>query len=239
MKTPYFFLLTICTVTTSAYAAAPTLDDSYYSSNADYGVSSGSINSNLIKLQKDVAQLKAKVADQAKVMRDLNARQNNLESRVYAGTAINPNYDPSQSKRVSTGSFEEHETANALPAEKSRYARAYNIFRDGGYDEAIAEFQSIISTYPDGEYADNSQYWIGEALLKKGNKQSAMKAFDRVIRGYPRSPKVPDALLKLGMTQYSMGNKDKAREYYDYLIDAYPGSPSANKAYDKKLQAGL
>lgn len=238
MKTTYFFLLTMCAAT-SAYAV-PVLDDSSY--NDDLYASRSTVRSAasatsssstpITKLQKEVAQLKTKV--------------NALEREVYAGKYYakdldyNRNYNPTQSKGVGTSrSFDDHEIANELPGEKNRYARAYNIFRDGYYDDAIAEFQAIINTYPEGEYADNSQYWIGEALLKKGNKQSAMKAFDRVIRVYPRSPKVPDALLKLGMTMYSMGNREKAKEYYDYLIETYPGTPSAVKAYDKKLQAGL
>ncbi len=238
MKTSYFFLLTVCAA--SSANAAPSLDDSVYPSTYEYSsTSSSSIAGSLSKLQKEVSSLKTKVADQAKIIRDLNARQNTLENRVYAGNLDrNPNYNPSESKRVGR-TIEDHQSGSALPGERSSYARAYNIFRDGDYDLAIDEFQAIINNYPDGEYADNAQYWIGEALLKKGNKQSAMKAFDKVIRVYPRSPKVPDALLKLGMTQYSIGNKDKAREYYDYLIDTYPGTASANKAIDKKNQTGL
>lgn len=236
MKTPYFFLLTAC-VATSAYAV-PSLDDSVYSPNYDPYTSAysspatpSSIANSLNKLQKDVSLLKSKVADQSKIMGDLKARQNALEQHLHLGGLRS---DFHEVKIYSEPSF-----GNDLPVEKSRYSRAYAIFRDGGYDQAIAEFQSIISTYPNGEYADNSQYWTGEALLKKGDKQRAMQAFDRVIRVYPRSPKVPDALLKLGMTQYSLGNRAKAKEYYDYLIDTYPGTSSANIAYDKKLQAGL
>lgn len=222
MKTPYFFLLMAC-MASSAYAL-PNLDESGYSTDSDSYASNASASvsstaSTLAKLQKDVSQLKKKV--------------NALEHTLYAGT-VNSNV-----KNVNIYATDDHDPTAALPAEKSRYSRAYAIFRDGGNDQAIAEFQAIMNTYPNGEYADNSQYWIGEALLKKGDKQRAMVAFDRVIRVYSRSPKVPDALLKLGMTQYSLGNKSKAKEYYDYLIGAYPGTASANVAYNKKMQAGL
>lgn len=211
MKKAYLLLLTLSA--TNVYAAAPVLDGSYY--ETPYAAP---VVDSLYKLQQDVASLKTKVAA-------LTTRQNKLES-LLAGAAprttspyVASNYNPG---------------ATATLDEKARYQRAYSILKSGGYDQAIAEFQAIISTYPAGEYSDNSQYWIGEALLKKGDKQSAMRAFDRVVQSYSRSPKVPDALLKLGMTQTSMGNKAKARDYYDYLISTYPGTASANNAYIKR-----
>jgi tol-pal system protein YbgF len=122
--------------------------------------------------------------------------------------------------------------------EKNNYAHAYELLRLGDNDHAIAEFQSLISSYPNGEYADNALYWTGEALLKKGDKQGAMRSFDRVVYAYPRSGKVPDALLKLGMTQASLSNSSKAKAYYDYLIESYPGTPAAGLAYEKKRISG-
>lgn len=241
MKIPYIFLLTVCAAGSASAVPAPTLDSSVYNGGYDpyaapaaYKVapSSASIADSLTKLQIEVSQLKNKVAEQSRVMNELKTRQSALERGVPLAASISPNLHPV------TTSYQNTYGADPV-SEKGRYNRAYAIFRDGGYDQAIAEFQAIINSFPAGEYADNSQYWIGEALLKKGNKQAAMVAFDRVVRVYATSAKVPDALLKLGMTQYSLGNKAKAKEYYDYLIEAYPNASSARIAFDKKLQAGL
>jgi tol-pal system protein YbgF len=251
MKTPYFFLLTLCAASTAH--AVPVLNDSYdpygssYNSRYTPAPAASSVNSSLKELQKEISQLKGRVADQTKVLRELNVRTNALERGTVArpstsSQSYQQSYPTDYDKSINATSFppvDDHDSLAEMPAEKSRYTRAYAILRGGDYDQAIAEFQGVINTYPGGEYADNSQYWIGEALLKKGNKQNAMVAFDRVIRMYPRSPKVSDALLKLGMTQYSLGNRAKAKEYYDYLISAYPGTSAANIAYDKKRQAGL
>jgi tol-pal system protein YbgF len=142
---------------------------------------------------------------------------------------------------IKAGATRPNTTTSITPAgltEKSRYDYAYSVFKAGDYNRAIAEFQSIIQTYPTGEYADNSMYWSGEAFLKKGDKVRAMQSFDQILRTFPKSPKAADALLKLGITQASIGNKAKAKEYYDYLITTYPGTPSANNAYSKRLQLG-
>jgi tol-pal system protein YbgF len=235
MKRFFFLLLAACA--NNAIAAPPVLNAPVSSSSAtlpyysptDVIGSTQSLTNQIVntlnKLQGDVTQLKSKVVDQTNLINDLKSRLNNVE-KAYS---INV-----QSPIGVTPLVTMDDKHTSLPGEKGRYDYALSIFKMGNYDQAIAEFQSVISTYPNGDYADNAQYWTGEALLKKGDKQAAMQAFDRVVYAYPRSSKVPDALLKLGMTQAAAGNKPKAKEYYDYLIAAYPGTSAATNAYGKR-----
>lgn len=225
MKISYFLLLSVCA--SSVYAAPPSLEGTYDPYAYAVPASSTQILDSLNRLQSDVLQLKSKVTDQSRAITDLRIRQDRLEG-------VRTSLLSSGQKYTNLAPLSSHDPSRVLPGEKNRYEYAYSIFRNGGYDQSIAEFQSIVKTYPNGEYADNAEYWTGEALLKKGDKASAMRAFDRVVRNYPRGAKVPDALLKLGITQASIGNKTKAREYYDYLIAAYPGTPSGQAAYTKR-----
>jgi tol-pal system protein YbgF len=233
MKFTYFLLL-ISSVSNVYAATLPSLNDSNYSSPSYGGsgsgyttytpppVSSTQISSSLYKIQSDISDLK-------RTMSDLKARQDKLEQKQWA--LHNPTPTPPQSLKTAISS-DPHVYATTQN-EKINYAHAYELLRLGDNDHAIAEFQSLISSYPNGEYADNALYWTGEALLKKGDKQGAMRSFDRVVYAYPRSGKVPDALLKLGMTQASLGNSSKAKAYYDYLTETYPGTPAASLAYEK------
>jgi tol-pal system protein YbgF len=222
MKKTYLLLLALSISNAYAVAPAPSLDGAAGSSSigtySPYpGVAAAtpsvSVLDNVAKLQAQVTQL-TKRLDYV----EQNLRLGQV-TPAPAGTTIGSN--------------------GYLPGEKSRYDYAYTLFKNGAYDQAISEFQAIISTYPNGEYADNSQYWTGESLLKKGDKQGGMRAFDRVVYAYPRSAKVPDALLKIGITQFELGNRTKAKEYYDYLIATYPGTTAATAAYDKKTKNGL
>lgn len=232
MKKTYLLLLTLSISNAYAVAPVPSLDSAAGTSSlgtyAPYpgvaGTASVSVLDNVAKLQGEVSQLKIKLADQTK-------RLDYIEQNLRLGQ-VRPTATPtSSSSSIGANSY--------LPGEKSRYDYAYTLFKNGAYDQAISEFQAIITTYPNGEYADNSQYWTGEALLKKGDKQGGMRAFDRVVYAYPRSAKIPDALLKIGMTQFELGNRTKAKEYYDYLIATYPGTTAATAAYDKKTKNGL
>jgi tol-pal system protein YbgF len=204
------YLFLLSVSATGVYAAPPGLEN--------YDSSTTQIINSINKLHSDVSSL--------------NNRVSALEGRQSSSNTYIPAKQP-----VNLGSMSS--STAALLGEKDRYNQAYSVFTGGGYDRAIAEFQAIIQTYPNGSYADNAQYWIGEALLRKGDKQRAMQAFDGVVRIYPKGNKVPDALLKLAMTQYSLGNRTKAKEYYDYLIASYPGTNSANIAITNRAQAGL
>lgn len=205
------------------------------------------------KLQNDVSQLKNKVEEQGQVLRALKQQQDAINAKVEQrlsnlNSGVNATIGavgahlsaPPVLPKIGVGF--ESSPAVAVPVtanEKTHYQNAYTLFRSGKIDQAIAEFQAIIASYPKGEFADNSQYWIGEALLKKGNKSAALVAFDQVVRNYPGSAKVPDAILKLGITQVSLNNKIKAKEYFDFLITNYPGTPSATIAVTRKAKAGI
>lgn len=194
----------------------------------------------LTRLQNDLTQIKNKVDEQARVLTTLKQRQDAIEQRILKSKAGTPIPAP-QPANVGGG----FDAAATVPAsatstgEKGSYQTAITSFKKGQIDQAITEFQRVISTYPTGKLAANSQYWIGESLLKKGDKQGAMVAFDQVLHMYPTSAKVPDALLKLGLTQLTLKNKAKAKEYFDFLTTNYPNTPSAGIAASKKSQTGL
>ena len=51
----------------------------------------------------------------------------------------------------------------SLQLQRDAYDRAFNLLKDGRYELAIASFKAYLETYPDADYADNAQYWLGEA----------------------------------------------------------------------------
>ncbi len=93
----------------------------------------------------------------------------------------------------------------------------------------------MLSKNPGGEYANNAQYWLGEAYRVNQDIDSARKAFNSVIENYPDSSKVPDALLKLGYIEIDQKNIVKAREYLTRVTGDFPSSTAAQLA-SKKLR---
>ncbi len=119
--------------------------------------------------------------------------------------------------------------------EKQQYQQAYEALRNGHNAQAIAEFNALLGKNPKGEYANNAQYWLGEAYRVNQDIDSARAAFNSVIENYPGSSKVPDALLKLGTIEVEQKNPVKAREYLTRVTVDFPSSTAARLAAKKLL----
>jgi tol-pal system protein YbgF len=123
--------------------------------------------------------------------------------------------------------------ATDLASEEAIYQEAFVYLNNGRYDDAIADFSRLIQTYPEGEYADNAEYWIGETYYVKRDFDRAREHFNLVMERYPESNKAPDALLKLAYIEYELSQWKSARKILNSLIEQYPASNSAQLAQDR------
>ena len=128
------------------------------------------------------------------------------------------------------------DTGQVSGPEKQEYQQAYNELRNGHTNQSIDQFKAYLVKYPTGVYANNAQYWLGEAYRVNQDNEAARKAFNDVIGKYPDAAKVPDALLKLGYIEIDQKNMAKAREYLTRVITDYPKSPAALLASKKLLK---
>jgi len=123
------------------------------------------------------------------------------------------------------------ETSVADPEQqRTAYKQAFQLLRDGDYPSAIIALQAVISHYPDGIYAANAQYWIGEAHYAEQQFDPALQAFQQVLDNYPDNAKSPDAMLKIGMILGEQGKQDDARQLFQQLQQRYPDSSAASLA---------
>ena len=70
------------------------------------------------------------------------------------------------------------------PAE---YRAAVDLVRKGGkYEESIAALRAFLEHFPRHDYADNAQYWLGEAFYAQKDYAHALIEFRATIETYPR-----------------------------------------------------
>ncbi len=124
-----------------------------------------------------------------------------------------------------TGGFDEAEA----------YQRAFDLLKAGDYAAARQAFEDFLASYPQGGYADNAQYWLGEVHYVSRRFQQAAEEFGKVIERYPESPKVADALLKLGFSYYELKQWQQANDVLTRVISQYPSSTAARLA-ERRLQ---
>ena len=219
----------------------------------------------LEQLQHEVQQLRGVVEEQSQTISDLQKRQGNiysdLDQRLQALTGNDIKHKAAgvstsqaaqsvanKSSTVSTTAQSVAETPGVIQesskavsksssmSQKELYQAAYETLRNGHNTRAIAEFKALLTEFPNGEYADNSQYWLGEAYKANQDFNSAKSAFSKVVSNYGGSPKVPDALLKLGYIELDQNNKAKARDYLTKVTVSYPGTTAAHLAAKKLMQ---
>ena len=120
------------------------------------------------------------------------------------------------------------------PGEGEAYRAAYALVRGQQFDQAVEAFHQFLRDYPDGRYAPNAHYWLGELylVLQPQDLEASRQAFTLLVTQYPDNPKVPDALYKLGKVHFLKGNREKAREYLDGVAKGYPDSSAAKLARD-------
>lgn len=127
----------------------------------------------------------------------------------------------------------------ALPksgkGEEAAYKAALQPALSGRAAESIGRFQSFLQEYPQGRFAANAEYWIGEGYYAQGKYKDALAQFEKVNSQWPRHHKNADALLKTGMTLSRMGDKDGAAQAYKKLLAQFPNSEAAGLARSRGL----
>lgn len=116
---------------------------------------------------------------------------------------------------------------------RAEYRRYYEALRAGNHDFAITGLRNFVARFPAHEYADNAQYWLGEAFYDQKKYAEALAEFRKVVDGYSRGNKVPDALLKIGFCHARLGDEKKARAALKEVASRYPKSNPASLARKK------
>jgi tol-pal system protein YbgF len=121
--------------------------------------------------------------------------------------------------------------AKAKPSDKeSLYAAAYELFREGKYDKSREGFESFLKQYPNTEFSDNAQFWIGECYYFEKKYEKAIIEYDKVVKNFPEGSKVPYALLKQGLSFLQLGDKASAKLLLQQVIKDYPNTSQARIA---------
>jgi len=119
--------------------------------------------------------------------------------------------------------------------QREAYDRAFNLLKDGRYELAIASFKAYLETYPNADYADNAQYWLGEANYAQRRYDVALQEFNKVLDNYPKSSKRADAMLKMGFCYQELGKPEDAEAVLSNIVTMFPDTTAARLA-QKRIQ---
>jgi tol-pal system protein YbgF len=212
--------------------------------SAGQGQNLGNLFYQIQQLQQEVMRLNGKVEEQAHELRQLKEqslqRYVDLDKRLSSGGASSaavpavagsntPGAAGSSAAVAAPVATAGQSQVAEQPGEGEAYRAAYALVRGQQFDQAVPAFKQFLRDYPDGKYAPNAHYWLGELYLvaQPPDLESSRQAFMLLLSQYPDNSKAPDALYKLGKVQFMKGNREKAREYLDQVIRDYGSTNSS------------
>ncbi|QFU74756.1 tol-pal system protein YbgF [Halioglobus maricola] len=189
------------------------------------------------QLQQEVMRLNGMVEEQANELRILKAqsleRYVDLDKRLNAGGASGGSSTGTGGSQVvpapGAGGSIGSSSSTEIPGEADAYKSAYAQVRSQQFDSAVTAFNDFLRKYPDGKYAPNAHYWLGELYLvvQPRDLEGSRQAFTLLLDQYPSNGKAPDAMYKLGKVYFEKGNRERAREYMDQVISQYGNTSSS------------
>ena len=111
---------------------------------------------------------------------------------------------------------------DAAAEEQSAYLKAFDHLKSGRYDGAITGFKGMLEKWPQGNFADNAWYWLGESQYVKRQYKPALESYTALIERFPASPKVPDAIFKSGLSQLELKQTAEAKASWRRVMKDYP-----------------
>ena len=135
--------------------------------------------------------------------------------------------------------FAKAEEYYAQVISNSSSASDYALFQLGyvdglqkDYQGKIRKMETLVSRYPNSEYAADALYETGRAYLMLNNNNQVIVMYQQLLKNYPNADIARKAALETGMVYYNMGNETKAIEAYKNVIETYHGSEEAYTALE-------
>jgi tol-pal system protein YbgF len=118
---------------------------------------------------------------------------------------------------------------------ESLYGAAYELFKEAKYEKSREAFENFLKQYPDTEFSDNAQFWIGECYYFEKKYEKAIVEYEKVAKNFPEGNKVPYALLKQGISFLKLGDKASAKLLLQQVTRDFPNTSQARIARARLL----
>jgi len=100
----------------------------------------------------------------------------------------------------------------------------------GQLDTKINTMNSLLSTFPNSNYADDAAFEIAYAYFLKSDGETSKTRMMALIDKYPRSSYIPRALVTMGLIDYNAGHDDVAVQSFKRVVAEYPSTDEAKQA---------
>ncbi|MGH8119076.1 MAG: tol-pal system protein YbgF [Gammaproteobacteria bacterium] len=170
-------------------------------------------------------------------MESVEAAGTEAETGLTVETVSPPDQATAPALEEQAGSAEQPLAPSVDPLEaQAEYQQAFSLLKQAQYDKAIGAFNDFLVQYPQSQYSENAQYWLGETYFVTRRYNEAITEYMKLLTNYPQSQKASNSLLKIGYSYYELKQDADARKVMQDVVQRYPGSTAAQDA-EKRLQS--
>lgn len=195
-------------------------------------------------LQEEVSQLRGIVEQQSYELKKLKQQRLDdyldLDRRMSqlggSGGGVIKTSKPSSSQVNTTSTTGSSASSTATQAKEfSSYQAAIGLaLKKRDFDGAVTALQTHLKNFPAGDYAANSQYWLGQIYLQKNELELSKEWFGRMIDSYPKHQKAQEAKFKLGKVLHMLGDKEGGRVLLQEVVDSGASASGLARDYLKQ-----
>ncbi|MBN1163305.1 MAG: tetratricopeptide repeat protein, partial [Candidatus Krumholzibacteriota bacterium] len=109
-------------------------------------------------------------------------------------------------------------------------------WKQGRYEDAIVEFNQVLTGYYKDELAGKALYRTARCLDALGRYAEANSTYQAVASGYPYSPEAPAAIYLAGVGLLERGLWREAAPWFQLVLDRYPGDGSGETYSFKSME---
>ena len=96
----------------------------------------------------------------------------------------------------------------------------------------ISTLQSLLSQFPNSNYADDAGFEIGYTYFVLNNYDRSKGDLTGLVAKYPRSSYIPRALVTIGLVDYNQNKDDDALVSFKQVVNDYPTADEAKLAME-------
>lgn len=121
---------------------------------------------------------------------------------------------------------------NSTGADYATFQAGYAYGLKHQYVNKAEKMLSLVTTYPQSDYADDALYEMARAYIENNQEESAIMAYERLLSNYPNSNMARKASLEQGMIHRNLKQYDEAIRAFKRTIKDYPSTEEAYAALD-------
>ncbi len=128
------------------------------------------------------------------------------------------------------GAFDELAGDSSEIGQAALFRRGVAEKLSGAPDDARTTWQSVLTRYPSGPYADNATYELGVLSFEKGDVDVASGEFDRIVARFPTSDVLADAHRMKGECLIAKSQFSQAIGEFEKALAVQGGDPATRAA---------